>query len=124
MKSEFIAELKESISQAGAIRRGEAAPHRVWRLTKQADGTIKREKVSPVSFQQQQSAKWDATQEVTDARKSLGMSQSEFAGLLGISVRTLHHWEQGRRQPSGAAKVLLRVAQQEPKVLRRVLASA
>lgn len=51
------------------------------------------------------------------ARRSLGLSQSEFAKLLGVSVRTLQDWEQGRKQPSGAAKMLLRVAEKHPKVL-------
>ena len=51
------------------------------------------------------------------ARKSLGLSQTEFAKLLGVSVRTLQDWEQGRKQPSGAAKMLLRVAEKYPKIL-------
>ena len=51
------------------------------------------------------------------ARKSLGLSQAEFSKLLGVSVRTLQDWEQGRKQPSGAAKMLLRVAEKHPKVL-------
>ncbi len=51
------------------------------------------------------------------ARKSLGLSQSEFAKLLGVSIRTLQDWEQGRKQPSGAAKMLLRVAEKHPKIL-------
>jgi len=46
------------------------------------------------------------------------MSQSEFAGLLGVSARTLQDWEQGRRAPTGAAQTLLRVATQHPEVLR------
>lgn len=54
------------------------------------------------------------------ARKSLGLSQSEFAKLLGVSVRTLQDWEQGRKQPSGAAKTLLRVAEKYPKILLEV----
>ncbi len=124
MNNTHIEELKSSISEAGAVRRGEKPAHRVWKLTKQTDGTVKRELVDPLVHQNKQAAQWDASREVTDARKALGMSQVEFAGLLGISVRTLHHWEQGSRHPSGAAKVLLRVAQAEPKVLRRVMAIA
>jgi putative transcriptional regulator len=59
--------------------------------------------------------------EATEARQKLDMSQSEFAGMLGVSVRTLQDWEQGRRQPSGAAKALLRVATLSPKVVRKAL---
>ena len=54
----------------------------------------------------------------TEARNSVGMSQSEFAKLLGVSVRTLQDWEQGRREPSGAAKTLLRIASQNPEAVK------
>ncbi len=53
-----------------------------------------------------------------DARTKLGISQHEFASLLGVSVRTLQDWEQGRREPSGAARTLLRIATQFPDVVR------
>ena len=53
-------------------------------------------------------------------REKSGLSQGEFAELLGISVRTLQDWEQGRREPSGAAKTLLKVAERHPDVLREV----
>lgn len=46
------------------------------------------------------------------------MSQQEFAHLLGVSERTLQHWEQGRREPTGAARMLLKVATKHSKVLR------
>lgn len=54
----------------------------------------------------------------TEARNRVNMSQSEFAQLLGVSVRTLQDWEQGRRQPSGAAKTLLRIAAQNPEAVK------
>ncbi|MGA9396557.1 MAG: helix-turn-helix domain-containing protein [Azonexus sp.] len=54
----------------------------------------------------------------TEARNRVGMSQSDFARLLGVSVRTLQDWEQGRREPSGAAKTLLRIASQNPEAIR------
>jgi putative transcriptional regulator len=54
------------------------------------------------------------------ARYRVKMSQSEFARLLGVSVRTLQEWEQGRREPSGAARSLIRVAQERPEVLREL----
>jgi putative transcriptional regulator len=57
---------------------------------------------------------------VAKARTASRLSQSQFAQLLGISVRTLQEWEQGRRQPSGAAKTLLRVAENHPEYLREL----
>jgi putative transcriptional regulator len=54
---------------------------------------------------------------VADARKETGLSQSDFARLLGISVRTLQDWEQGRRKPSGAAKTLLLIARKHPRTV-------
>lgn len=56
------------------------------------------------------------------ARKSSGLSQSQFAELMGVSLRTLQEWEQGRRQPSGAAMTLLKVAERYPEVLRELAA--
>ncbi len=55
-----------------------------------------------------------------EARARVGLSQQQFAGLLGVSARTLQDWEQGRREPTGAAKTLLRVAVSHPEVLREL----
>ena len=57
---------------------------------------------------------------VAEARASIGMSQQEFAELLGVSARTLQDWEQGRREPTGAAQTLLKVAVRHPRVLREL----
>jgi putative transcriptional regulator len=57
------------------------------------------------------------------ARQKSGLSQSQFAELMGVSLRTLQEWEQGRRNPSGAAKTLLRVAESHPEVLRELVAA-
>ena len=54
---------------------------------------------------------------VAKIRVSTKLSQAKFASLMGISVRTLQDWEQGRRSPSGAAKTFLRVAERHPEIL-------
>lgn len=56
------------------------------------------------------------------ARLKSGLTQAQFALLLGVSRRTLEQWEQGRREPSGAAKTLIRVAELHPEVLREIAA--
>ena len=53
-------------------------------------------------------------------RLKLNMSQSAFAGLMGVSVRTLQDWEQGRREPQGPAIALLRIADQRPDVFNQL----
>jgi len=60
---------------------------------------------------------------IAEARSRLGMSQSELAALMGVSLRTLQDWEQGRRKPTGAAQTLLRVAIAHPEALRDLKAA-
>ena len=55
--------------------------------------------------------------DVASTRKNTGLSQARFAQLLGVSVRTLQDWEQGRRAPSGAARTLLLIAAKNPQAL-------
>jgi putative transcriptional regulator len=59
--------------------------------------------------------------EVSQARQKSGLSQAQFAEVLGISMRTLQEWEQGRRAPSGAAQSLIRIAKRHPEVVRAAL---
>ena len=54
---------------------------------------------------------------ISSIREKTGLSQSRFAELLGVSVRTLQEWEQGRRKPSGAARTLLMIAEKNPRAL-------
>ena len=60
---------------------------------------------------------------VVSVRHNTGLSQSQFTALLGVSVRTLQGWEQGRVTPSGAARTLITVATKHPEVLRELLAA-
>jgi putative transcriptional regulator len=63
--------------------------------------------------------------DVKNIRANYKLSQSEFAALLGISIKTLQNWEQGRRKPEGPAKILLQVAAKYPEaVLDTVKSSA
>jgi putative transcriptional regulator len=55
------------------------------------------------------------------ARQNLHLTREQFANLIGVSERTLESWEQGLRQPSGAARALLRVVQTEPQAVLRSL---
>lgn len=61
---------------------------------------------------------------IVEARLKCGLSQAQFAAALQISPRTLQQWEQGRRQPSGAAATLLKIVARHPEVLRELMASA
>lgn len=90
MNNERFEELVTSIQEAGAIKRGEAKPLRSFHVE---------------------------SIDIKQIRESYDLSQSQFAHLLGISVKTLHNWEQGRRQPVGSARVLLQVAARYPKEL-------
>ena len=95
MKDQAFDRLVTSVRQAGKIRRGEAKATRVFEF-KPAD--------------------------VKAVRESLGTSQSEFALMIGVSVSTLQNWEQGRRQPEGPARALLRVASKNPRAVAEALA--
>jgi putative transcriptional regulator len=58
---------------------------------------------------------------ITEARARTGLSQPLFAGVLGVSTRTLQEWEQGRRNPSGAARTLLMIAHRRPEAIIEVM---
>jgi putative transcriptional regulator len=59
-----------------------------------------------------------------EARHKLGLSQSEFAALIGTGVGTVRKWELGTRRPSGAARTLIEVIRAEPKAVRRALSKS
>ena len=94
MRKELFDELLESVKQAKAIEKGERKPARTFKIDPQND--------------------------IAKVRGKLGLSQSNFAAILGISADTLQNWEQGRREPTGPAKVLLRIALKHPKLLMEV----
>lgn len=90
MRDELFNELVESVKEGGAILRGESEASRETLFEDPEVGRI---------------------------REEYGLSQAKFAALLGISVRTLQNWEQGRRHPQGPARVLLRVAARHPRAI-------
>ena len=96
MNEQLFDELLQSVREGGAILRGEADPSRSF------------------GFEEP---------DVVAIRNEYGLSQDQFASLLGISVRTLQNWEQGRRTPQGPAKVLLRVAARHPRAILDTVSS-
>jgi putative transcriptional regulator len=83
----------------------------VRRVITRRDGTIEKDEIIPAERAL-----------VALARAATGLSQATFAKLLGVSVRTLQEWEQGRKVPSGAAATLLKVAARHPEVLKELAA--
>jgi DNA-binding transcriptional regulator YiaG len=63
-------------------------------------------------------------EDIASLRRFVGLSQSQFARAMGISVHTLRNWEQGRRRPEGPAIGLLRIAARHPRIIRENLKSA
>ncbi|HUG10213.1 MAG TPA: helix-turn-helix domain-containing protein [Opitutaceae bacterium] len=109
--------LLKAVQQMKAIQRGALRPGRVTVVT--SGGRVRRS-VDPEAYRKRQ-AKLKAVS-VSEVRENLGLSQQELADLLGISRRTLENWEQGRREPTGAAKVLLRVAERHPEAVLEAVA--
>jgi putative transcriptional regulator len=97
MNDDLFDELVASVREGGAILRGESAPSRTF-------------EISDI--------------DVKSIRAQYKLSQQEFATLLGISVKTLRNWEQGRRQPEGPARVLLLVAAKHPDAVWDVVGPA
>jgi putative transcriptional regulator len=83
----------------------------IRRVISRRDGTIEKDDIIPAE-----------NALVAAARAATGLSQAPFARLLGVSVRTLQEWEQGRKIPSGAAATLLKVAARHPEVLQELAA--
>ena len=96
MNKKDFAKLTASIKEAGEIRSGKKKPSRTFRI-------------KPL--------------DIKKVRKTLAVSQNEFALMIGVSIRTLQNWEQGRREPEGPAKALLKVASKNPKAVLEALHS-
>ncbi|HSL84584.1 MAG TPA: helix-turn-helix domain-containing protein [Thermoanaerobaculia bacterium] len=64
---------------------------------------------------------FESGEDVAALRRFVGLSQSQFAQAVGISVHTLRNWEQGRRRPEGPAVALLRIAARHPRIIRESL---
>lgn len=94
MKDELFTELVASIREGGAILRGEFPASRTFDIQ---------------------------PPEIKEIRDGFSLTQEQFAALLGISVRTLRNWEQGRRVPEGPARVLLQVAAKHPEAVLDVV---
>ena len=94
MKDELFQQLAASLKEGGAILRGKTKPARSTMLH------------SP---------------DAKAVRVKLGLSQCQFAALIGISPRTLQNWEQGHRRPEGTARALLRVAEAHPQAVWEAL---
>jgi putative transcriptional regulator len=87
MKKIHFEKLIASIKEAGEIKAGRKKPSRVYEIE---------------------------PPEIKTVREKLNVSQNDFALMIGVSIRTLQNWEQGRRKPKGPAKALLRVASRNP----------
>jgi putative transcriptional regulator len=102
------------------MKRGEWA--RKTEFTPQPDGSIRRVILRRDGTIEKDEIIVAEKVQVAAARAATGLSQAPFARLLGVSVRTLQEWEQGRKRPSGAAATLLKVATRHPEVLQELAA--
>ena len=109
-------------SKKDALERGERAPSRVFRIEKRPDGTFSRVAVNPETQRRKSARAWEAKSEVAKVRQSLDLTQEAFADLLGIGLSTLRSWEQKKREPSGAARMLIAIALKHPEVLQEAVA--
>ena len=97
MDKELFKDLVQSLNEARSIVRGKKKPSRVFEVK---------------------------TPDVKMIRERTGLSQTEFAQLLGVKLKTIQNWEQHRRQPTGPAVVLLTIFEREPETALRALHAA
>jgi putative transcriptional regulator len=94
VKDSDFQQLLASVKEAGRIKRGEQEPARKFEVR---------------------------AEDIKAIRAKLDKSQSEFALMIGVSISTLQNWEQGRRQPEGPARALLKVASVNPRAVAAAL---
>ncbi|MBL8506306.1 MAG: helix-turn-helix domain-containing protein [Methylobacillus glycogenes] len=94
MEKTLFDDLQQSLQEAAAIRRKEMSPGKVTEIH---------------------------TPDAKAIRDKVGLTQSEFAQLIGVKVATLRNWEQNRRKPTGAAAALLTIVEKEPAAALRAL---
>jgi len=97
MNSDTFTELLSSVQEGADILRGRRPPSREFDIT---------------------------FQDVKAIRERLGLSQRQFAALMGVSIDTLQNWEQNRRKPRGAARTLLLIAAKHPETILDILKTA
>lgn len=114
-KRDIGAELLQSVRDLRAGRWG-----RKTTIETLSDGTVRRRTELPNGKIEKEEILTGARWELLAARSHSGMSQTEFARTLGVSKRTLENWEQGRAEPTGSAKVLLRLVSRHPDTLKRL----
>jgi putative transcriptional regulator len=94
MKDQMFNELLDSVKEMDKIAKGNKRPARMFDIK---------------------------NPEVKNIREQTGLSQTDFARLIGVSKRTLENWEQGRRNPTGPARALLKIVETDPKGALRAL---
>ena len=94
MNDKDFQKLVTSVKQMGSIIQGKQVPHRRTVLKKP---------------------------DVKALREKTGLTQAEFSSMIGVSIKTLQNWEQGRREPEGPAKALLKVVEKEPQAVLKAL---
>ncbi|MGH9437876.1 MAG: NadS family protein [Terriglobia bacterium] len=94
MEAKMFEDLLRSVREGGAILRGQRKPSRRFRVE---------------------------AARVRAIRERTSLSQSEFASLIGVSVKTLQNWEQDRRRPTGPAAALLKIIAHEPRLALRAI---
>jgi len=117
MKDDLFNDLLKSVAEAGAIRKGEKAAERISVYKGKVLVEIREHDDVIWSLDQAASKLRSSKGKKTNAkviREALRQTQEGFAELLGVSVRTLQNWEQGRRDPQGPAERLLNVASRHP----------
>ena len=102
MNKKNFSELVESMREGSEILSGTKKASRTWTV--------------------ESGKRIETKEDVQSLRHEFGVSQSAFAKFMGVSINTLQNWEQGRRQPTGAARVLLTIAYRQPALFREAVA--